>query len=52
VKLNRLCGLVAAQFGGKAQGAVDAGCDACGEDPGSVDDNTFIDRDRAKKGAG
>ena len=49
MKLDGLCGLVATQFGREAQGAVDAGRNTGGEDPGTVDDHPFVDWDRAEE---
>jgi hypothetical protein len=49
MKLDGLCGLVAAQLGREVQRAVDASRNACGEDPGAIDDHPFADRDRTKE---
>ena len=49
LKLDGLCGVVAAQLGREAQGTVDAGRDAGGEDPGAVDDHPLVDGDRTKE---
>jgi hypothetical protein len=43
-------GVVAAQLGGEAQGAVDSCGDAGGKDPVSVQDDPFVDRDCAEQG--
>jgi len=49
MKLDGLCGLVAAQLGRQPPAAVDPGRDAGSEDPISVDDHPFVDRDRTKE---
>ena len=50
MKLNGLCDLVAAQLGGEAQGAVDAGCGARGKDLGAIHHYALVDVDRAEIG--
>jgi len=49
IKLDGLCGRVAAQLSRQAQGAVDSGRDASRKDPGAVYDHAFVDGDRTKE---
>jgi hypothetical protein len=52
VKLDGLCGLVTAQLGGEAKGAIDASGDACSKDPRAVDISTLAECRFADSSAG